>query len=227
MRKIEYAVGAAAVFINQLHRENFDRGMVATFGEGFRVHQRLTGHEAQLENALGSVLRSAGERNTRLYDSLEDVVKVFLRDAQPGRPKLLTVITDGQDNASTKYRSNPEGIGRFIHNAYSSETLNFMFVIGVGNNQQIDAQGLGRMGNAGKFPAMKIDAFPLLMQVFLQIAIEVSTHIEGRRRSNGNMTWDEIAEVYRVSETPLDYGFLIDVSASMNEPGDISRAQIV
>ena len=181
MRKIEYAVGATGLFVRQLHRENFDRGMIATFGERFQVVQPLTAHESRLENGLDRVLHGAGERNTRLYDSLEDVVKVFLRDAQPGRPKLLTVITDGQDNASTKYRNNPEGIGRFIHNAYSSETLNFMFVIGVGSNQQIDTQGLGRMGNAGRFPAMKIDAFPLLMQVFLEIAIEVSSHIEGRR----------------------------------------------
>lgn len=233
MRKIEYAIGATGLFVKQLHRENFDRGMIATFGDRFQVVQPLTASEARLENALNGVLKGTTDRylrdrepNTRLYDSLEDVVKAFLRDAQPDRPKLLTVITDGQDNASAKYRNHPDVVGRFIHNSYSGETLNFMFVVGVGSNQQLDAQGLARMGNAGRFPALKINAFPLLMQVFLEIAIEVSSSVDGKRRE-GPASWDAVSEVFRVSETPLDYAFLIDVSASMNEPGDLSRAQIV
>ena len=234
MRKIEYAVGATALFVRQLHRENFDRGLIATFGARFQVAQSLTGSASRLENALDKVVTSATERymrdrepNTRLYDSLEDVVKAFLRDAHPERPKLLTVITDGQDNASAKYRENPDGIGRFIHNAYSSDVLNFMFLVGVGSNQQIDAQSLGRVGNAGRFPAMKINAFPLLMQVFLEIAIEISSSMDGRRRGERRVSWDDVSEVLRISETPLDYAFLIDVSASMNEPDDIASAQVV
>jgi hypothetical protein len=234
VRKIEYAVGATGLFVRQLHRENFDRGMIASFGERFQVVQPLTASESRLENALNRVLKGTTDRymrdrepNTRLYDSLEDVLKAFLRDAQPNRPKLLTVITDGQDNASAKYRNNPDMIGRFIHNAYSSEALNFMFVVGVGSDQQLDGRALARMGNAGRFPALKINAFPLLMQVFLEIAVEVSSSVEGRGRGEGRASWDAVSEVFRVAETPLDYAFLIDVSSSMNEPGDLSRAQIV
>ena len=121
MKKIEYAVGAAGLFIQHLHREDFDRGLVATFGNSFREEQGFTGTESYLHYALGRVARSVTNERTRLYDSIEDVIMRFWKTASRERPWLLTVITDGQDNESTGYRNNPSGIGRFVATRYNHE----------------------------------------------------------------------------------------------------------
>lgn len=218
MKKIEYAIGAAGVFIQHLHREGFDRGMIATFGDGFRIARNFTGHEADLHTTLRTVAREARDNHTRLYDSIADAIMAFWEYGKRDRPWLLIVITDGQDNISRKY-PNPVSIGQFIGQRFEFEPSNFTFVIGVGEGNQIDRNALGRMGDAGGFPAVTIGAFPLLERVFLEIAIEISAQIEGRHIAAGNLSWDEVARIYRVSQTPIDYAFLIDCSASMNEQG--------
>lgn len=219
MRNIEYAIRAASVFIRHLHREGFDRGMIATFGTAFRVDQGFTSTEAQLHGALGRVASEARGGKTRLYDSIEDVIGTFWSQAKRDRPWLVTVITDGQDNASIRYRGNPAGIGRFIAARYNHEPSNFIFVIGVGEGNQIDVKALATMGDYGEFPAIAIESFPLLELVFLEIALQVSEQVVGARVDAGSMSWDEVARIYRISPTPLDYAFLIDRSASMNEQG--------
>lgn len=219
MKKIEYAVVAAGLFIKHLHRENFDRGMIATFGNGFRVEQPFTSTEAQLHSALSRVARSVTDEQTRLYDSIADTIAQFWSRGLRDRPWLLTVITDGKDNASSRFYRNPSGIGQHVLSQINMEPSNFIFVIGVGEGNQIDIKALGELGDAGRFPAIAIDAFPLLEMYFLEIALEVSTQVVGRRINAGTLSWDEVAAIHRVSQTPLDYAFLIDRSGSMSEPG--------
>jgi hypothetical protein len=219
VKKIEYAVGAAGVFIRHLHRENFDRGLIATFGHDFRIEQNFTGTESQLHSALGRVARSVTNEQTRLYDSIEDIINAFWQFGQRDRPWLLTIITDGQDNQSQKYAGNPAGIGRVVATRYNHEPTNYIFVIGVGEGNQIDVKALRTLGDAGRFPTIAIEDFPLLEAVFLEIAIEVSEQTVGRHVDVGDMSWDEVERIRRVSMTPLDYAFLIDRSGSMNEPG--------
>jgi uncharacterized protein (DUF58 family) len=102
--KIEYAVAAAGIFIAHLHREGFDRGMVATFGSTFRVEQNFTSSEAHLHSALArldpSRIKQENE-GTRLYDSIEDVISQFWSYGDRNRPWLLTIITDGKDYYSS------------------------------------------------------------------------------------------------------------------------------
>lgn len=218
MKKIEYAIGAAGVFIKHLHREGFDRGMIATFGDGFRIAQNFTGRETDLHATLRSVARGARDNHTRLYDSIADMIVAFWEYGRRDCPWLLVAITDGQDNISSRF-PDPAKIGQFINQRYGFESSNFTFVIGVGQGNQIDRNALGRMSSVGRFPAVTIAAFPLLERVFLEIAVDISSQLVGRRISTGNMTWEEVARIYRVSQTPIDYGFLLDCSASMNEPG--------
>jgi hypothetical protein len=222
-KKIEYAVAAASLFIQHLHRENFDRGMVATFGNGFRVEQHFTGCERDLQSTLLRVSRSVTNEGTRLYSSIEDVIMQFWnRDygAHRNRPWLLTVITDGQDNDHYgKYYGRPGDIGRFIATRFNHEPSNFMFVIGVGEGNQIDKRALAIMGDQGNFPAITIGAFPLLERLFLRIALQVTTEIEGIQIDIGNLTWREVSQIRRVSQVAFDYAFLIDRSGSMSDPG--------
>jgi hypothetical protein len=219
MKKIEYAVGAAGLFINNLHREGFDRGMIATFGDGFRVEQGFTATESYLHSALSRVSKSIRQERTRLYDSIEDVIWQFRAYGYQDRPWLLTVITDGQDNESSKYYQNPADIGRFVALQYNHEPSNFIFVIGVGEGQQIDANALVTLGNYGNFPAMTIDAFPLLEELFIEIALQVSEQLEGIQVNYGNLSWTEVARIREISSIPFDYAFLIDRSGSMSERG--------
>jgi len=82
MKKIEYAVGAAGLFIYHLHQENFDRGMIATFGNSFRIEQGFTYAESYLHHALGRIGRSVTNERTRLYDSIEDVIHTVTMKAE-------------------------------------------------------------------------------------------------------------------------------------------------
>lgn len=207
------------MFIQHLHRENFDRGMIATFGDTFRVEQGFTGVEANLHSALNRVAHAARDGSTRLYDSIEDMVNEFWRNGARNRPWLLTVVTDGNDNSSSRFRENPVAIGNFVRTHYNHEPSNFIFVIGVGDGNQINAKGLATMGDSGNFPAVTIGAFRYLERVFIEIAIDVSVAALGRSVDTAGLSWDEVARIYRVAQTPLDYAFLIDRSASMNEQG--------
>jgi hypothetical protein len=218
LKKIEYAVGAAGLFIQHLHRENFDRGMIATFGNGFRVEQSFTGTESYLHRALARVSQSVTNEQTRLYDSLADVIVEFWSRGMRDRPWLLIVITDGQDTCSTSFRT-PAAIGHVAATRYNHEDSNFMVVIGVGEGDQIDADALATLGNVGNFPAITIGAFPLLELVFLKIALQVSTRTLGRHVEVGNMSWDQVAQIRQVSQVPFDYAFLIDRSGTMSQPG--------
>jgi len=219
MKKIEYAVGAAELFIRHLHRPGVDRCMLATFGNSFRVDQGFTSNEPQLHNTLGRISRSISNERTRLYDSIEDTIMQFRSNASLNRPWLLTVITDGIDNESSRYRNNPAAIGRFVATRYNHEDSNFIFVIGVGEGKQIDGNALATLGNYGNFIAMTIGAFPLLEMLFIRIALQVSEQLTGVQVNYGNMSWTEVSRVRQVSNVPFDYAFLIDRSGSMSEQG--------
>jgi predicted TPR repeat methyltransferase len=216
-RKIDYAVKAVSMFVNQLHREKFDHGLIATFGDTFRIEQDFTSSASQLQYALERVRQSVGGM-TRLYDSIEDVITRFWKYGYRDRPWLLTVITDGQDNKSKKYINNPAGIGHYVLTNFIRESDKFVFLIGVGKGNDIDAGSLATFGEVGCFPAITIDGFAVLERLFLQIALEVSEHLIGRAINIGNLSWEEISSYYQVLEVPLDYAFLIDRSTSMESP---------
>lgn len=217
-KKIDYAVAAASLFIAHLHREGFDYGLIATFGDSLRIEQDFTSDSDELQLALSRIRQSVGGR-TRLYDSIEDVVNAFWQIGAQDRPWLLIIITDGIDNESQKYSGYPAGIGRYVATRFMHEQTNFVFLIGVGTGKEIDANALITLGKTGGFPATTIAAFPMLERLFLEIALQVSQRLVGRRINIGNLSWEEIAREYQVSQVPLDYAFLIDRSSSMNEPG--------
>lgn len=219
LTKIDYAVGAAGLFIQHLHRENFDRGMISTFGNSFRMEQGFTSYEGNLHNSLRWVSRSITDERTRLYDSIEDVIATFWNSGSRDHPWLLTIITDGKDNESYRYRNNPAAIGRYIATRFNHEVSNYIFVIGVGEGSLIDRNALATMGNYGNFLAITIDAFPLLEMVFLEIALKVTTQIAGYQVNVGNLSWGEVARIRQVSHVAFDYAFLIDRSGSMGEWG--------
>lgn len=221
MKKIEYACAAAGIFIKHLHTENFDRGMIATFGNSFQVVQNFTSTENYLHSALRTTARSVSDEGTRLYDSIEDGINTFWQYGDRRRPWILVVVTDGKDYYNSgKYHNNPAGIGRYIAQRFNHEPSNFMFLLGVGKQKDIDIDALATIGAHGGILAVPVEAFPLLEAAFLAIAVSITTDIVGQRITNGNVTWEQVAQLRRVSQRPLDYAFLIDRSGSMSERGD-------
>lgn len=220
MKKIEYAIAAAGRFVQHLHRSGFDRGMIATFGDRFRIEQRFTTNALCLHQALARLTRANKDGSTRLYDSLEDGVMQFWQEADPARPWVLIAITDGQDNSSVRYRNNPYAIGTFMGAMFNHEPSNFPFIIGVGEGGQINRKALTTIGEVGGFPAVTVAAFPLLELAFMRVAAAISTNLGGGQVNQGNLSWDEVARMRAQSQTALDYAFLIDLSGSMDEQGD-------
>lgn len=222
MTKIEYAVAASSVFINNLHREGFDRGMIATFGNTFRVEQSFTSSEAYLHAALSQInVNQINKYNesTRLYNSIADIIAEFWRTGMRDRSWLLTVITDGMDNDEYSGKYGPIAIGHHIANVYTNESSNFIFVIGVGQKDEIDRSSLSLMAEKGDFKAITIESFPLLEAVFLQIALNVSMMLVGRKIETKNFSWEEVMHIRETSHIPIDYAFLIDRSGSMGNLG--------
>jgi hypothetical protein len=216
-KKIDYAVAAPAVFINHLHTEGIDRGMIATFGDTFRVEQSFTTSEASLYHSLARVSQNIRSEGTRLNDSIEDVISEFWRNGRRNVPWILTIITDGSDNQSRRYR--PAEIGQYVARRFNHEPSNFITLVGVGENHQLDRQALGTIGNYGGFPAYTIAAFPMLEALFLRIALQASTQVIGRSVNVGNLTWQQVAYIRQMHRVPIDYAFLIDRSYSMTEKG--------
>jgi hypothetical protein len=164
--------------------------------------------------------RSVTNEGTRLYSSIEDVIRTFWSTGDRNRPWLLTVITDRKDyDDYGKYHNNPAGIGRYVAEHYNHQSSNYIFVIGVGHGQDIDEHALATMGNTGRFMALRIGGFPLLEMLFLEIAVQVSASVAGIRIQRGNMTWEAARELLEVAQVPFDYAFLIDRSGSMNDAG--------
>jgi len=145
----------------------------------------------------------------------------FWSDGSRNRPWLLIVITDGMENSvGGNYRkTGAAGIGRFIAERYNHSDSNFISVIGVGEDNEIDKKSLGTMGYYGNFPAMTIEAFPLLERLFIEIALQVSEKLEGIQINYGNLSWTEVSRVRQISTIPFDYAFLIDRSGSMSDEG--------
>lgn len=221
MKKIEYACAAAGIFIKHLHTEGFDRGMIATFGNSFQVVQNFTSVESQLHSALSRTVRSVSNEGTRLYDSMEDGIMKFWQSGDRRRPWILIVVTDGKDYFDQgKYRNNPAGIGTFIAQRFNHEPSNFMFLLGVGRRGEIDVNALATVGAYGGILAIPVEAFALLEAVFLKIAVSITTDVFSQTYTQGNISWQRVAELRRLSHRPLDYAFLIDRSGSMNESGD-------
>lgn len=219
MKKIEYAVGAATLFVRYLHRSGFDRGMIATFGDRFHVEQRFTADQGCIQQSLTRLTTANKDGSTRLYDSLEDAVMQFWNEADPIRPWALIAITDGQDNSSARYRNNPYAIGTFIGARFSHESSNLPFIIGVGEEEQINRKALRAIGEVGGFPTLTVSAFPQLEMAFVRVAAAISTTLVGLQ-ANANLSWAEVARMRSQAQVAIDYAFLIDMSGSMDEQGD-------
>lgn len=227
--KIEYAIMAAGTFINNLHREGFDRCMIATFGNSYCVEQEFISTAYDLHSTLyhiGTQVLEGEDEGTRLFDSIDDMISDLRDHRRQDCPCLLIIVTDGEDNYATHYKDhqrffkspkhNAVSIGKYIAEHYNNEPSNYIFVIGVGRDDQIDKIALSEMAYHGKYPSITIESFHFLESTFLQIALHVSAQIIGTKVDYQKLSWERVTQILHMSQTPIDYAFLIDRSGSMS-----------
>jgi hypothetical protein len=148
--KLNCAIRASKELVTNLHRDGLDRGCIATFSDFLILRQNFTSDENVLHRSLNS-LRNVASGDTLLYDSISDITtRTFRRNADPSRPWVLIVVTDGDDNLSSM---SSRQCSREIYDKFTKEDSNFMFVVGVGDRV-----------NASKMQAVNYYLSHLLLQ---------------------------------------------------------------
>jgi hypothetical protein len=216
------------MLVNHLHQEGIDRGMVATFGDTFRVEQDSTTARPEPNTALAAPVRSALNEGTRPHDSMRDIVAAFQLSGRRDCPKIRLIVADGIDSRSRDSPSDRpashEMIGRFVGQRSNHEPTNFPFQSVVDRDQAINARALATIGHHGRFPAVTIAEFPLLKRLFLQSALRITTELQRDICRPGNVSWHELTAVRRLARRPIDDVLLIDRSGRWPTPGSSVRA---
>jgi len=220
-RKIEYAAGAALHFINALHAEGVDRGAIYSLGTNFRIDQNFTTSKAHLEHALVNIGRSKPNENTALYDSIALAIDQFQKNARQNVPWVLIVLTDGKDNASQAFphtdKRSPAAVGVLVHECFAKARSNFFVLVGVGDQRSLDVEAIVTIGHFAQSPAIPLENFHLLEELFLKLVIQVNETIVGRTVQVGSQEFLELARVRQVNKIGIDYALVIDRSGSMND----------
>ena len=158
--QINSAIKASNELVKNLHRDGLDRGCIATFNNSMVVRQvkddpfgavlylifffkyvllnmfflfmykSFTKDEESLYRSLNR-LSDFVDGNTRLYDSMIDIVKTFHRNGDRTRPWILIVVTDGDDNYSSR---SFKKCAAELSSLFTKESSNFLFVVGVGDD---------------------------------------------------------------------------------------------
>jgi hypothetical protein len=93
------------------------------------MYKNFTKNKATLYRSLNG-LNNVADGGTRLYDSIVDVIQIFHSSGDASRPWILVVVTDGDDNRSSRsLRECAQEISRLFTTNHS----NFLFLIGVGD----------------------------------------------------------------------------------------------
>ncbi|PKC07311.1 hypothetical protein RhiirA5_399923 [Rhizophagus irregularis] len=209
--QIGCAIKASNELVKNLHRDGFDRGCIATFNDYMTT---FTKNKASLHRSLNGI--NNAKNGTRLYDSIVDVIQIFRNRGEVSRPWILVVVTDGDDNISSRslHKCAQETSSLFT----TKESNNFLFLVGVGDG--VNSEKMNEMASAGNFIYIHAKDFFLLELIFLKIANKITTSLS---LSLGNLTvgdhsasWAEVQRHRNLSKVAIDYALLIDVSASMN-----------
>ncbi|RGB41149.1 TLD-domain-containing protein [Rhizophagus diaphanus] len=208
--QIGCAIKASNELVKNLHRDGFDRGCIATFNDYMTP---FTNNKASLHRSLNGI--NNARNDTRLYDSIVDVIQIFRSRGDVSRPWILVVVTDGVDNLSSR---SLHKCAQEISSLFTNESNNFLFLVGVGDG--VNSERMNEMASAGKFIYIHAKDFFLLELIFLKIANKITTSLS---LSLGNLTvgdhsasWAEVQRHRNLSKVAMDYALLIDVSASMN-----------
>ncbi|KAJ1553705.1 hypothetical protein HK405_007160, partial [Cladochytrium tenue] len=215
--KIESAVKACDSFVRDFHRSE-DRGCIALFSNHYHVVQNFTNSEPQMLRSLSVIDNRSCDGMTRLYDSIVDMINYFRNKGDRSRPWLLFVVTDGEDNSSTRSATST---GRVIMQTYNGESSNFIFVIGVGS--EVNQSKMKEMSDAGGFSYVHIDSMEELKKMLVLIMVQVTQQIVGVSVETNAFAAMMLQRQRGLANRFIDYAFLIDVSGSMTEKANVYK----
>jgi Mg-chelatase subunit ChlD len=92
------------------------------------MYKPFTNNKASLHRSLNGI--NNAKNDTRLYDSIVDVIQIFRNRGDVSRPWILVVVTDGVDNLSSR---SLHKCAQEISSLFTKESNNFLFLVGVGD----------------------------------------------------------------------------------------------
>ncbi len=214
-KKIHYAAEAFERLVENFIRPRIDRVAVLSAGTTLRVECDFTSDIAKVRSAIHALTLSNGDEKTRLWDTVVEGVDYFWRAGRRWVRWMNVGLTDGGDNASDIFKKDPEGAGLFVKNNFTREPSNYMALIGVGEDKNIDRRALEKFAAAANCPAIAIKDFRQLEGMLLNIALQVTSGLTGVRYSLGGLTWTELQRVRHLVHVPFDLMLTIDRSGSM------------
>lgn len=220
--KITVGCGAVHHFIREVHRENIDRGSVASFGNSFSVEQTFTPQKGEVAGALMSVEKkvlSGKSEGTALYDSIVQLGHSFAV-ASYERPAvgIVIAVTDGMDVSSSRFKDNPVSAGlAYSQLIRAAENQIYTFLIGVGSDKEIDRVALNRLASAGQMQLIAVDNMSRLSEVLTKLGTQLTQGTITRVVQAGNYAIAARQRVAQLSVIPYDYAILMDRSGSMKD----------
>jgi len=220
--KITVGCGAIHHFIREVHRENIDRGAVASFGNTFTVEQTFTPQKGEVAGALMSVERKVLDgksEGTALYDSIVRLGHSFAVTSLERRAfGVVIAVTDGMDVSSSEFKGNPTAAG-LAYAEFIRESRNpvHTILIGVGSDREIDRVALNRLASAGQMQLTTVDNMSRLGAFLYQLGTQLREGTITRVVQAGNYAIAARQRVAQVSVIPYDYAILMDRSGSMKD----------
>ena len=188
-----------------------DRCSVSAFNDQYKPLVTLSIEEHC--QACMVALTSMCTGGTNLYDAIVVSVMQFAAQADPSRPWLLIVLTDGEDTGSRSTLAQASEALR----VFSGPDNNFAFLIGIGEDVKTrEMQQLARGGNSLYVPLLQAEVLPVLFAcIALQIQTGVRVDIASLSSKNAETIYARVQQTQSVSRNPVDILILCDVSGSM------------
>ncbi|GAQ83568.1 hypothetical protein KFL_001530100 [Klebsormidium nitens] len=217
--QLQFAQVATHKLVLGFHQQGAgDRCAIARFDNRYSLVQSFTGSEERVHASLATLDANGG---TRFRDSICDFVDYFRTSGRRDRPWLIIVITDGDDNGSTRSVFNA---GQYLLSRFNHEQNNFMFTIGVGDD--VDNRALEALAKQGGYNHVGLESFELLEALFQIIAAQVVQSITGVVGQIDGKTFSLVGAEETLVRQGIDYGFLIDCSGSMGSIVGRSRQSV-
>jgi len=188
-----------------------DRCSISAFNDGYLPLLNL-GSEQDAKLVM-AILTQSCKGGTHLWDSIIISVLQFITTADRTRPWVLIVLTDGDDQGSSKSQRE----AATILQGFNSQSSNFSFIVGLG--REVNERALkGVCDSSGSIylPAEDTSTLHILFALIgLQISKGIQIDIASITTQGVEQVYARVSEVARMGRQPVDILLLVDISGSM------------
>jgi len=209
--KIMHAVTASEHLLDNFIRPGIDRVAVISFGSTARVESDFGASLPESRASLRSLIFANANEKTRLWQTMIDASTAFWRAGRRNAAWVMQGVTDGGDT----FKTDPVLAGHYLRRNFTFEPSNYLALVGVGEERAIDRPALDKFASASGGSLFAIRDFSLLEELFLRIALRITTGLTPVRSTLGNLSWTELRRVRSLSHVPVDLMLVLDRSGSM------------